>query len=104
MVTLDDSEQVITLSDSSGSNVISIEVQEGKVTVRGTAKVAIDAPQIELVENASHPLVFGDSLLQYLTQLVALFQTHTHVPPTMLPLPVIPPPTPGLLSFKVRTG
>ncbi|MEO7651420.1 MAG: phage baseplate assembly protein V [Bryobacteraceae bacterium] len=104
MLTLDDSAEVITLSDSSGANVISIEAQQGKITIKGTSKVVVDAPQIELVENASHPVVFGDNLIQYLNQLVALFQVHTHIPPTMLPVPVMPPATPALLSFKVKTG
>jgi uncharacterized protein involved in type VI secretion and phage assembly len=104
MMTLDDADQVITLSDADASNVVSIEVQQGTVTVRAATKVVVDAPQIELVEGASHPLVFGDRLLQYLAQLVALFQTHTHVPPTMTPVPPIPPPTPALLSFRVKTG
>jgi hypothetical protein len=104
MITLDDDEQVITFSDSSGNNVVSIEVQEGKVSVKGTSKVVVDAPLIELVENSSHPLVFGDSLIQYLSQLVLLFQAHTHVPPTMTPVPLLPPPPPSLISFRVRTG
>jgi len=103
MLTLDDSEQVITLSDSDGSNIVSIEVQQGKVTVRGTAKVVVDAPQIELVENAGHPLVFGDVLVQYLGQLVAAFNAHVHLPPTMLPIPIVLPPTPSMLSFRVKT-
>jgi uncharacterized protein involved in type VI secretion and phage assembly len=104
MITLDDSEQEITVSDSSADNVVSIEVQQGKVTVKGTARVVVDAPQIELVENATHPLVFGDNLIQYLTQLVTLYQSHTHVPPTMTPVPPLIPPSPALISFKVRTG
>ena len=104
MITLNDAERVISVSDADGSNVVSIDAQQGKVTVRGTTKVVIDAPQIELVENASHALVFGDSLVQYLTQLVTLYQVHTHVPPTMAPVPPLPPPTPALLSFKVKTG
>jgi hypothetical protein len=67
--------------------------------------VVVDAPQIELVENAQHPLVFGDQLLTYLNQIVALYATHTHTPATgFLPAPPLPPATANLISFQVRTG
>ena len=72
MVMLDDQRQVITLSDKDGNNLIRIDVQQGKVVV--------EARQIELVENATHPVVFGDKLLQYLTKLVMAYQIHTHSP------------------------
>ena len=62
----------------------------------------IEAPQIELVENATHPLVFGDNLLQYLNQLVSLYQIHTH-PFGLVPAPPLPPATPSLLSRRVKT-
>lgn len=112
LVTLDDQGQVITLSDKDGNNLITLEVQQGKVTVKGTAKVVIEAPQIELVENATHPLVFGDLLLQYLNQLVQRYQVHTHPGETVLGIPVTPAPpvppfvpaTPSLISTRVKTG
>jgi uncharacterized protein involved in type VI secretion and phage assembly len=107
MVTLDDHQQAIAISDKKGNNIITVEVQQGKVTVKGNLKVVVEAPQIELVENATHPVIFGDRLLQYLNQLTQLYQTHTHVAlgsPTAPPVPPIPPPTPSLLSTKVKTG
>lgn len=104
MVTLDDEEKVITMSDKDGDNMITIQVKQGKVTVKGTQKVVVEAPQIDLVENATHPVVFGDRLLQYLNQIVALYQTHTHVPPAMTPVPPLPPATLGLISLRVKTG
>lgn len=105
MVTLDDQEQAITLSDKDGSNLITIDVQQGTITVKGTSKVVVDAPQIELVENSSHPVVFGDKLLQYLNTLVAVYHAHTHTPSTpSVVVPPLPPPTPDLLSFRVKTG
>ena len=67
--------------------------------------MVVEAPQIELVENGTHPVVFGDQLLQYLNKLVLLYQTHTHppaVPPT--PVPPLPPATPDLISTRVKTG
>jgi Type VI secretion system/phage-baseplate injector OB domain len=104
MITLDDEEQVITMSDKDGDNLITIQVERGQVTVKGTQKVVVEAPQIELVENATHPVVFGDKLLQYLNRLVALYQTHTHTPATPTPAIPFPPATPDLVSFRVKTG
>ena len=34
--------------------------------------------QIQLVDGASHALVFGDQLLQYLNQIVQMYQNHMH--------------------------
>ena len=103
----------ITLTDQNGSNLLKIQVQQGEVNVQGQVKVTVDAPQIELVQGASHPLVFGDQLLQYLNQLGQIYQTHMHpgevaagifpVVPTP-PVPPFPPATPDLLSLKVMTG
>jgi uncharacterized protein involved in type VI secretion and phage assembly len=113
MVTLDDEGQTITVSDDNGRNMLTIQVQEGKITIQGATKAVVEAPQIELVENATHPVVFGDQLLQYLNQLVQLYQTHIHpgemaagiLPVTPAPpVPPLPPATPSLLSTKVKTG
>ncbi len=79
----------------------------------GQRESRVHAPQIELVENAVHPLVFGDQLLRYLNQMVIIYQTHMHPGEMALgvfpvtpapPVPPMPPPTPELLSMKVRTG
>jgi uncharacterized protein involved in type VI secretion and phage assembly len=105
VITLDDKQEVITLSDRRGKNLITIRVRDGKVTVKGTRKVVVEAPQIELVENASHPIVFGDRLLQYLNQLVLTYQTHTHLPaPPGTPVPPLPPATVALISKRVKAG
>lgn len=104
MVTLDDQEQAITLSDKDGNNMVTIQVQQGKVTVKGAQKVVVEALQIELVENATHPVVFGDRLLQYLNQLVLAYQTHTHLTPPFTPVPPLPPATPDLISTRVKSG
>jgi len=96
MLTFDDEGQVISLSDRNGSNVLTIEVQKGQITLKGTTKVVVEAPLIELVENATHPVVFGDNLLQYLQQLEMIFNTHLH--PGQLAAGVVPVvPTPPLL-------
>jgi hypothetical protein len=113
MLSLDDEGKVITLSDEDGSNLITIEVLPGKIKIKGTAKVVVEAPQIELVENATHPLVFGDNLLTYLNQIVTMFNAHVHpgelalgvLPVTPAPpVPPLPPATPSLLSIQVKTG
>jgi uncharacterized protein involved in type VI secretion and phage assembly len=113
MVSLDDEGQTISLSDADGQNFLEIKVQEGTVTVTGSAKVVVQAPQIELVEDSTHPVVFGDELLQYLNQIVELYQTHMHpgelalgvLPVTPAPpVPPFPPALPTLLSTRVTTG
>jgi uncharacterized protein involved in type VI secretion and phage assembly len=107
-----DDSQVIALSDSDGNNILKIEVQQGNVTLKASTKVVIDAPQIEVVANATHSAVFGDSLMKYLNQLVTSFNTHMHpgqmagiIPVTpMTPVAPLTPPTPDMLSMKVKVG
>ncbi|HWP47392.1 MAG TPA: hypothetical protein VNM22_09550 [Candidatus Limnocylindrales bacterium] len=112
-IILDSNNQNILLTDQNGNNLIEIKVQQGQIKVQGKIKVVVEAPQIELVENAMHPLVFGDQLLQYLNQLVQLYQTHVHPGELALgvfpvtpapPVPPLPPATPALLSTQVKTG
>jgi Rhs element Vgr protein len=101
----------ISIKDSK-SNEIHIDVNSGIIKVKGNSKVIVDAPQIELVEGASHPLVFGDELLSYLNNIVNVFAAHMHPGETALGIPVspappatpMPPATPSLLSVKVKTG
>jgi hypothetical protein len=113
MITFNDTSKVITLSDQNGNNIMTIEAQGGKIRMQANLKVVIEAPKIELVENSTHPLVFGDDLLTYLNQIVAVYNAHLHpgelaagmIPVTPAP-PVAPmnPPSPSLLSIKVTTG
>lgn len=113
MVTMNDRDQVLTVSDETGANVVTIEVRAGKITVKGATKAIVEAPQIELVENATHPVVFGDQLMTYLNSVVQTYQAHTHpgelaagfIPVTPAPpVPPLPPPTPALLSTRVKSG
>jgi hypothetical protein len=113
LLAFDDSGQTITLSDSNGNNMIKLEVQQGQIRMQALTKVVVEAPQIELVQNATHPLVFGDNLLTYLNQLVAMFNSHVHpgelavgiLPVTPAPpVPPFPTATPNLLSMKVKCG
>jgi hypothetical protein len=112
MVVLNDAGPTIAISDKNGDNLLKIEVSQGQITMKAASKVVVDAPQIELVDGASHPLVFGDSLLQYLNQLVSMFNVHMHpgeatavgpVTPAP-PVPTFSPATPDLLSVQVKTG
>jgi hypothetical protein len=113
LVSLDDDGQTISVSDEDGDNILKIEVRRGEVLLKGATKVVVESPQIELVESATHPVVFGDELINYLTQLVTMLQTHTHpgelaagiFPVTpMVPVPSFPMPTPSLISNKVKSG
>ena len=113
MIALQDSDQSIAISDGNGDNLMLIEVQSGKITVKAGSKVVIEAPQIELVQDSTHPLVFGDDLLNFLNEMVMGFNTHTHpgqlalgiLPVTpMIPVKPLTPATPSLLSTKVKTG
>lgn len=111
MVTMDDDNQVLSVSDENGDNILKLEVNSGKITVKGATKAVVEAPAIELVENATHPVVFGDELMTYLNQLVNMYQVHTHPGQTAIipvspapPAPPFPSPTPSLLSNKVKAG
>lgn len=112
LVALHDDSRTIAISDSDGANLLRIEVQGGTVTVKGSTKVVVEAPQVELVSGGSHPGVFGDKLTTYLNQLVQGLNTHMHPGQTAGPFPVTPappvgpavPPTPDLLSMKVKLG
>lgn len=112
MVTLDDDSRAITVSDSNGRNVLEIKVQQGLVTLKAATKAVVEAPRIELVESATHPVVFGDNLLQYLNQMVALFNAHLHPGETVVgipvtpapPQPIFPPAQPSLVSTRVTSG
>jgi hypothetical protein len=101
----------VEITDSNG-NSVRMDSSTVKIAAGGALKVIIDAPQIELVDGATSPLVLGDQLVQYLNQLVQMFNTHMHpgeattlgpVTPAP-PAPPLQPPTPSLLSTKVNTG
>ncbi len=113
MVVLNDAANTIAISDQSGTNLVKIDVGQNQINVNASLKVVVNAAQIELVDGAPHPLVFGDDLLEYLNQLVLMFNTHMHpgelaaaiLPVTpMVPVPQFPPATPDLLSVQVKTG
>lgn len=110
LFSLDDQTQTVTVSDAVGTNVLTIKVLEGTIELRGTARVVSDAPLIQHGRGASHPHVRGDVLVQYLTQVAAMFNAHLHpgelaagvIPVTPAP-PVapLPPPPATILSTKV---
>jgi uncharacterized protein involved in type VI secretion and phage assembly len=111
-VVLDDSGAILEVTHSNGNHV-KLDQTSIEIKVSSGVKVVIDAPQIELIQNAPHPLVFGDQLVQYLNQIVQIYTTHMHpgevaapfLPVTpMLPVPPMTPPPPTLLSNQVKTG
>ena len=112
ILALHDDTQTIALSDSNGANILKIEVQDGNITLKASTKVVVDAPQIELVANASHSAVFGDSLMTYLNTVVSTFNAHMHPGQVAGPYPVTPmspastltAPTQDMLSTKVKLG
>jgi uncharacterized protein involved in type VI secretion and phage assembly len=112
-IILDDDGSSVEITDSNG-NSITMDSSTINIKAGNATKIVIDAPQIELVDSAQHALVFGDSLLQYLNQMVQTYSNHMHpgestapgggpVTP-MPPQPPMTPPQPSLLSTKVKTG
>jgi hypothetical protein len=113
MVALDDDGQTVTLSDSGGDNIVTIKVVEGEVRIEATRMTVIESPLIQLVDRSTHPVVFGDLLLSYLNQLVALYNSHLHVGETVAgmipvtpapPAMIFPPADPSLISTRVTSG
>ena len=109
IVSLDDLQQTITLSDAVGLNLMSIKVLQGTIEIKSLVRVVLEAPLIQHGQAAAHPAVFGDQLLLYLNQLVTMFNAHVHpgemaggvlpVSPAP-PVPPFPPATPSLISTK----
>lgn len=106
MLAFNDATQTITMTDKTGLNVISMAL--GRIKVTGKAVVTLEAPLIKHGEAAAHPAVFGDDLLSYLGELVAMFNMHMHAGETVgfspvtpaPPIPLMRPPSPSLLSLK----
>jgi uncharacterized protein involved in type VI secretion and phage assembly len=110
-IIFDDDGGTLEVTDSN-SNTVTMDANTIKIAAGNATTIVVDAPQIQLVDGASHALVFGDQLLQYLNQVVQMYQSHMHPGQTAGPFPVtpapptppIPAPTPSLLSTKVTTG
>jgi uncharacterized protein involved in type VI secretion and phage assembly len=108
LVSLDDGEHAITVSDATGANLLTIQVQAGTAELKGANRVVLEAPKILHGARAQHPAVFGDQLLAYLNQLVAQFNAHVHPGQTLAgvavtpapPQPFFPAATSGLISTK----
>ena len=110
-IVLDDEGGTLEVTDSN-ANTVTMDANMIKIAAGNATTIVVDAPQIQLVNGASHALVFGDQLLQYLNQIVQMYQSHMHPGQTAGPFPVtpapptppMPSPTPSLLSTKVTTG
>jgi hypothetical protein len=110
LMAYDDLAQTITISDALGLNLMTVKVLEGTIQIKSAVRVVLEAPLIQHGQGAFHPAVFGDQLLAYLNQLVAMFNSHVHpgelaggfIPVTPAPpVPFFPPATPSLVSTKV---
>lgn len=110
LMAYDDLAQTITISDALGLNLMTVKVLEGTVLIKSAVRVVLEAPLIQHGQGAFHPAVFGDQLLTYLNQLVAMFNAHVHpgelaggfIPVTPAPpVPFFPPATPSFISTKV---
>src|SRR3546814_15066216 len=107
----DDVAQTITLSDAAGMNQVVVDATMQTVTIKGLTRVVVDSALIQVgSQGAAHPAVFGDQLLAYLNQIVAMFNAHVHpgelaggfLPVTPAPpVPPLPPATPSLPPVKV---
>ena len=114
MVCLDDDGQTISVSDKTGTNMMTIKVQEGQIKIQSSSNITIESPKIDLVERARHPVVYGDNLMNYLKIVKEIFDNHLHPSDLCLGMfPIVPDaPVPPLLeaqstlllSKKVSTG
>jgi hypothetical protein len=107
-VVMDEKAKTITLTDGATRNSVEVNAQSGSVTVTGEARVVSRAPRVlHGSASAPHPGVLGDELMKYLAELVLKFNAHMHPGETVaaiipvtpaLPQPIMPAPTPSLLS------
>lgn len=110
LVVLDDAAQRITISDGSGTNLMTIKVAEKTIELKSQSQVVLEAPHIKHGAGAAQKAVHGDQLLTYLNQFVTVFNAHVHPGQKVsgsdvTPAPHGPPPMPlpptTLLSAKV---
>lgn len=108
-----EAEPPIKIIRSQKDLLITLDDQKQEITIKGKLKVIVEAPLIELVENATHPVVFGDKLLQHLNQRMSVFNAHIHPGQTVFgfvpvtpapPAPTFPAATSELISTKVKAG
>ena len=111
-VALDDLQQSILIADGTGQNLVEVSLATGTVTVKGLARVVLDAPLVqEGGTMAVHPAVRGDVLMAYLTQITTMLNAHIHpgemaagiLPVTPAPpQPFLSPPPAAMLSTRVK--
>jgi hypothetical protein len=111
IVALDDDAQKISISDADAKNQVVIEVKSGKITLKSSQQVIVEAAEIKFGSaGASEPGVLGNQLDTYLKSLVSTFNSHTHMGQVAGPYPVAPTPpsqpaqtpTPAVYSQKVK--
>lgn len=97
LISLDDADEILTISDANGENLVEIDVLQGTVKIKGSVSVVVEANNVQLGGQAAvEPVVKGTSLLAYLTAVAAAAMAKVPTVP-------IPTPPPNLLSTKVKT-
>jgi hypothetical protein len=95
-ISIDDSAEKIDITDKDGNNLISINTTAGKIQIKSKVSVSLEAGSILLGGDAAiSPVVKGTELMAFLTATIATLNgifTGTFTPPT-----------PNLLSTKVKT-
>jgi uncharacterized protein involved in type VI secretion and phage assembly len=111
IVALDDDAQKIFISDADAKNQVVIEVKSGKITLKSSKQVIVEASDIKFGSSqATETGVLGKQLDTFLKNLVSTFNSHTHMGQVAGPYPVAPtpptqpmqPPTPAVYSQKVK--
>jgi uncharacterized protein involved in type VI secretion and phage assembly len=97
LVSLDDANEKITISDKAGKNMVTIDARGGSVKVNGSISVVVEATNVQLGGQAAiEPVVKGTTLFAYLTALSTAAMAKVPAVP-------IPPPPANMLSTKVKT-
>jgi uncharacterized protein involved in type VI secretion and phage assembly len=99
-ILLDDTDGGEKIEITTGGGLkITMDDTSNTITIQASAKVSVEAPEIDLGQGAVHPSVFGDSLLEYLVEFVGYYVAHTHpgeLAAGILPVTPMPPTPPGL--------
>lgn len=95
-ISLDDQDEIITISDKNSRNIITIDVNTNQIKIKAATTIVVEAGSVNLGgQEAIQPVVRGFELVAYLAQLSTAF-----IPNGVVPIPVLQP---TMLSNKVKT-
>lgn len=77
----DDEEEKVTITGKDEENKVVIDVLEGKITIKSSSKVEIDAKSIDLGKGASNKIVNGPALISYLNTTIPMLRPIASPPP-----------------------